>query len=49
MLAPSFISLFTVIQHGSKPPFFFLHGDFNGSGCDCVNLARLLGPDQPFY
>ena len=34
---------------GSKSPFFFLHGDFNGGGFYCLNLARYLGKDQPFY
>jgi thioesterase domain-containing protein/acyl carrier protein len=33
---------------GSRPPFFFLHGDWWG-GVYCRKLARLLGPDQPFY
>ena len=33
---------------GSLPPFFFLHGDWNG-GLYCRKLARLLGPEQPFY
>lgn len=28
---------------------FFLHGDFNGGGFYCVNLARHLGKDQAFY
>jgi thioesterase domain-containing protein len=34
---------------GSKRPFFFLHGDFTGGGFYCLNLARALGPEQPFY
>ncbi|HXI89885.1 MAG TPA: amino acid adenylation domain-containing protein [Blastocatellia bacterium] len=34
---------------GSKRPFFFLHGDFNGGGFYCQNLAHGLGDDQPFY
>lgn len=38
-----------VQPNGSKPPFFYLHGDFNGGGLYCLNLARHLGPDQPFY
>ncbi len=29
--------------------FFYLHGDFNGGGFYCVNLARHLGKDQGFY
>jgi amino acid adenylation domain-containing protein len=35
--------------NGAKRPFFFLHGDFNGGGFYCLNLARGLGADQPFY
>ena len=34
---------------GSRRPFFFLHGDYNSGGFYCANLARHLGPDQPFY
>jgi surfactin family lipopeptide synthetase C len=34
---------------GSKKPFFYLHGDFNGGGLYCLSLARHLGDDQPFY
>jgi amino acid adenylation domain-containing protein len=34
---------------GSKRPFFFLHGDFNGGGFYCLNLARGLGDQQPFF
>ncbi|MFL5700223.1 MAG: non-ribosomal peptide synthetase [Ktedonobacteraceae bacterium] len=34
---------------GSKRAFFFLHGDWYGGGFYCLNLARSLGPDQPFY
>ena len=34
---------------GSARPFFFLHGDVEGGGFYCAKLARLLGPDQPFY
>jgi aspartate racemase len=33
---------------GSHPLFFFLHGDPWG-GLYCRKLARLLGPEQPFY
>jgi amino acid adenylation domain-containing protein len=32
---------------GSKPPLFFFHGDLNGGGFYCRDLARHLGPDQP--
>jgi hypothetical protein len=34
---------------GSKRPFFFLHGDWNGSAFFCFPLARELGSEQPFY
>jgi hypothetical protein len=34
---------------GSRRPFFFLHGDWNGSAFFCFPLARELGPEQPFY
>ncbi|HLW00769.1 MAG TPA: amino acid adenylation domain-containing protein [Ktedonobacterales bacterium] len=34
---------------GSKRPFFFLHGDLVGGAWYCFPLARLLGPEQPFY
>jgi len=33
----------------TKRPFFFWHGDFNGGGFYCRNLARHIGADQPFY
>jgi thioesterase domain-containing protein/acyl carrier protein len=42
--------LFVEIQRrGSRPPLFFLHGDFGGGGLYCLKLARFLGADQPFY
>ncbi len=34
---------------GDRTPFFFLHGDLFGCGIYCVQLARQLGPEQPFY
>jgi amino acid adenylation domain-containing protein len=34
---------------GTRPPLFFLHGDFSGGGFYCRGLARELGEDQPFY
>jgi thioesterase domain-containing protein len=34
---------------GSRPPFFFLHGDLAGAGVYCRALAREIGPEQPFY
>jgi hypothetical protein len=34
---------------GSKRPFFFLHGHWEGTPDFCFSLARELGSDQPFY
>jgi thioesterase domain-containing protein len=43
-------STLTPIQAGiSRHPLFFVHGDRLHSGVYCVRLARLLGPEQPFY
>jgi thioesterase domain-containing protein/acyl carrier protein len=33
---------------GSRPPLFFLHGDYQGGGFYCLKLARYLGEEQPF-
>jgi amino acid adenylation domain-containing protein len=33
---------------GSRPPLFFMHGDFMG-GLYCRLLAQQFGPDQPLY
>jgi thioesterase domain-containing protein len=33
---------------GSRPPLFFLHGDFNAGGLYSARLSRAL-TDQPFY
>ncbi len=43
-------SLLVKVQPGgTRPPLFFLHGDFRRGGFYCLILARRLGPDQPFY
>ena len=34
---------------GVRPPFFFVHGDFFLGGFYCLELARCLGRDQPFF
>ncbi len=34
---------------GTKHPFFFLHGDWAGGGFYCLELAKALNADQPFY
>jgi len=38
-----------VRAEGTRPPLFFLHGDFSGGGFYCRGLAREMGEDQPFY
>ncbi len=35
--------------NGSKQPFFYLHGDWSAGGFYSLEMARYLGPDQPFY
>ncbi len=43
-------SLLVKVQPGgTRPPLFFLHGDFRRGGFYCLILARRLSPDQPFY
>ena len=38
------------VQGGAaKQSFFFLHGDLRDGGLYCLNLARSLDPDRPFY
>ena len=34
---------------GTRPPVFFLHGDFTGGGFFSNALSRGLGPEHPFY
>ena len=43
-------SLLVQVQAGGvKQPLFFMHGDLAGGGFYCLNLARGLGEDRPFY
>ncbi len=43
-------SLLIELQRGNgRPPFIFVDGDFWGGGYYTRKLARLLGPEQPFY
>jgi acyl carrier protein len=41
--------LITFQSKGSRPPLFFLHGDWAGGGLYCARLSQHLGEDQPFY
>jgi amino acid adenylation domain-containing protein len=41
--------LITFQAGGSRPPVFFLHGDWGGGGLYCGYLAQRLGADQPFH
>ena len=34
---------------GTKPRFYFLHGDYLGAGAYCNAIARCLDSDQPFF
>lgn len=34
---------------GTRTPFFFLHGSFNGGGFYCLQLAKHFSEEQPFY
>jgi amino acid adenylation domain-containing protein len=43
------VPIYAIQTGGSKLPFFFLHGAWEGGGFYCYRLARDLGPDQPFY
>jgi thioesterase domain-containing protein len=41
--------LVTVQAGGSRRPFFFLHGQWEGGALYSLELAHALGPEQPFY
>jgi amino acid adenylation domain-containing protein len=41
--------LVVVQKGGSRPPFFYLHGDWKNTGLYSRELALHLGPEQPFY
>ena len=41
--------LVVVQAGGSRRPFFYLHGEFRGGALYSRELARHLGPEQPFY
>ena len=43
------VELRPVQPEGTRPPFFFLHGDWTGGAFYCYALARACGDDQPFY
>ena len=44
---PSDAPIVVVREGGARPPFVFLHGDFQAGGFYSRNLALALGPDQP--
>ena len=43
------VKLRPVQENGTRPPLFFLHGDWTGGAFYCFALARGCGADQPFY
>ncbi len=45
----SALPLVPVQVKGSRPPLFFLHGDWAGGGFYCSRLSQKLGNDQPLY
>uniref|UniRef100_UPI0035E403DB thioesterase domain-containing protein n=1 Tax=Thermogemmatispora sp. TaxID=1968838 RepID=UPI0035E403DB len=38
-----------VQREGKQRPLFYLHGDWTGGAFYCIELAKRLGADQPFY
>jgi len=46
--SPRWTSLVPIQTAGAKPPFFCVHG-LGGNVIEFYDLARHLGPDQPFY
>jgi thioesterase domain-containing protein/acyl carrier protein len=47
--SPPWSSLVALQPSGSRPPFFCLPGNLGNVFVDLGDLARYLGPDQPFY
>jgi phthiocerol/phenolphthiocerol synthesis type-I polyketide synthase E len=47
-LRPAFSHLVPIQAHGTRPPFFCVHGA-GGTVLSYVDLARRLGPEQPVY
>lgn len=45
---PAWSSLVPLQPQGSRPPLFFIHGT-GGDVFGVLDLARMLGPDQPCY
>ena len=41
--------LIVLQPQGTRPPIFFLHGDWAGGGFYCQRLSEHLGADQPFF
>jgi amino acid adenylation domain-containing protein len=41
--------LIEIQPSGTRAPIFFLHGDLLGGGLYCLNLARQLGLNHPFF
>jgi phthiocerol/phenolphthiocerol synthesis type-I polyketide synthase E len=41
--------LLTFRANGSRPPLFYLHGDFSGGGLYSGQISKRLSDDQPFH
>ena len=42
-------ALIRLNSSGSRTPLFFFHSEVDGEGYSAIQLARLLGSDQPFF
>jgi amino acid adenylation domain-containing protein len=43
------VPLVAIQPNGTRTPFFYLPGSWNGRALYCHTLSHHLGPDQPFY
>jgi amino acid adenylation domain-containing protein len=43
------VPVIAIQPNGTRTPFFYLPGSWNGRALYCHSLAHHLGPDQPFY
>lgn len=46
---PTDARIVDVQSSGTRRPFFFVHAAVEGDGFYCYDIARHLGPDQPFF
>jgi amino acid adenylation domain-containing protein len=46
---PAHNAIVPIRDAGTRPRFFFLHGDYFSDGIYCRELSRHLSPEQPFF